>query len=300
MIVLRSKGPFNLPLSLKVMTNFSPDPFSETRVLREAVSVNGKPLVFEAEQIKKTPPLIKISNYSGNAKEIKEIAEWMLFTELDLLPFYKIAKGNKVLSSIIKELYGLKYVRPASLFEMMVIAITEQQISLSAAYRIRNRLVRRFGDEVEGLFVFPSANSLAKASEKELRSCGLSKRKSEYIIGVARQVSDGSLNISKLKSLSDEDFREALTKIRGFGPWSANYILVRGLGRVDSVPADDLAVRSVAGKYLGKGERMSKTRVLKAVKPFSPFRGLAVFYLLAYDRLCKKSLKAEVGWAQTK
>jgi 3-methyladenine DNA glycosylase/8-oxoguanine DNA glycosylase len=54
------------------------------------------------------------------------------------------------------------------------------------------------------------------------------------------------------------------------------------------VPADDLAVRNVVGKYLGEGEKMSETQVLKAIKPFSPFRGLAVFYLLAYDRLYKK------------
>ena len=171
---------------------------------------------------------------------------------------------------------------------MMIIAITEQQISLSAAYRIRDRLVKRFGDEIYGLFAFPSAKSLSQASEKDLRSCGLSKRKSEYIRGVAQQISDGSLSISQLKSLSDDDFRKTLTKIRGFGPWSANYILVRGLGRIDSVPADDLAVRSVVGKYLGKGEKMSETQVLKAIKPFSPFRGLAVFYLLAYDRLHRK------------
>jgi DNA-3-methyladenine glycosylase II len=97
---------------------------------------------------------------------------------------------------------------------MMIIAITEQQISLSAAYKIRDRLVKRFGDEIYGLFVFPSAESLAKASEKDLRSCGLSKRKSEYIRGVAQQVSAGSLSIPLLKSLSDGDFRKALTKIR--------------------------------------------------------------------------------------
>ncbi len=291
MITLKSKGPFDLPLSLKVMTNFSPEPIYETRILREAVRISGKALILEAEQITKTPPVIKVSTSTDNIKGVRELAEWMLFTELDLFPFYDMAKNNRVLSPIIKELYGLKYIRPASLFEMIVIAITEQQISLNAAFRIRDRVVRRFGDEIDGLFVFPSAKSLAKAPEEELFSCGLSKRKSEYIKGVAQQVSDGSLSIPKLKALSDDDFREALIKIRGFGPWSTNYILVRGLGRIDSVPADDLAVRRVVGKYLGEGERMSEAQVLKATKPLSPFRGLSVFYLLAYDRLSKKGIE---------
>lgn len=287
MLTLTSRGPFNLPLSLKVMASFSPESVGENSILREAVCIDGKPLVLNAEQIRKTPSVIKVSVRPAIAKNVRALAEWMLFTELDLRPFYHKTKNNKVLGPIVKELYGLKYIRPASLFEMMIIAITEQQISLSAAYRIRDRIVRRFGKKVDDLFDFPNADSLSKASEKELCSCGLSKRKAEYIRGVAQQVLAGSLSMQHLKSLSDGDFRDAVTKIRGFGPWSANYMLVRGMGRIDCVPADDLAVRSVVGKYLGNGKRMSEVQVLKAVKPFSPFRGLAVFYMLAHDRLHK-------------
>ncbi len=285
MITLKSKGPFDLQLSLRVMANFSPEPVIETHILREAVRIDGTPFIFKAEQVKKTPAVIEVSDGTSNIAKIKELAEWMLFTELDLRPFYHMAKSHRVLGPIVNELYGLKALRTASLFEMMVIAITEQQISLNAAYKIRNRMVRRFGEKVDDLFVFPSAESLSNASEGELRSCGLSKRKAEYIRGIAQQVSDRSIDIDMFASLSDDDFRGALTKIRGFGPWSANYILVRGLGRIDCVPTDDLAVRSIVGKYLGNGERMSEAQVLNSITPFSPFRGLAAFYLLAHDRM---------------
>ncbi len=284
-LTLKPVGPFDLRLSLRVMANFSSEPTIETDVLREAVRIDGKPCILEARQIKKTPATIEVSSSSGNTTKTRELAEWMLFIDLNLLPFYHMAKGHKVLSPIAKGLYGVRALRTASLFEMMVIAITEQQISLTAAYRIRDRVVQRFGEKIDGLSVFPTTESLSKASERELRSCGLSKRKAEYIRGTAQQVSDGSLDVDKLATLSDDDFRETLTKIRGFGPWSANYILVRGLGRVDCVPTDDLAVRSIVGKYLGDGKRMSEAQVLNAIEPFAPFRGLAVFYLLAHDRL---------------
>jgi DNA-3-methyladenine glycosylase II len=284
-LILKPTNPFDLQLSLRVMANFSPEPAIEINALREAVQIDGKPCILEARQIKKAPAIIEVSNSAGNTAKTRELAEWMLFTDLNLLPFYRMVKHHKVLGPIVKELYGLRPIRTASLFEMMVIAITEQQISLTAAYRIRDKVVQNFGQKIAGLPVFPTAESLSKASEMELRSCGLSQRKAEYIRGVARQVSDGSLDVDRFTMLSDDDFREALTKIRGFGPWSANYILVRGLGRVDCVPTDDLAVRSIVGKYLGDGRRMSEVQVTNAIEPFAPFRGLAVFYLLAHDRL---------------
>jgi DNA-3-methyladenine glycosylase II len=73
--------------------------------------------------------------------------------------------------------------------------------------------------------------------------------------------------------------------MRGWGPWSVNYFLIRGLARPDSVPADDLAVRSAVGKYLGEGGRASSAQVESLLEPFRPYRGIVSFYLLAYDRL---------------
>ena len=81
--------------------------------------------------------------------------------------------------------------------------------------------------------------------------------------------------------LPETEAREVLLGLRGFGPWSADYFLVRGLARPDSVPLDDLAVRSVVGKSLGGGERSSASEVARLLEPFRPYRGLAAFYLLA-------------------
>jgi DNA-3-methyladenine glycosylase II len=168
---------------------------------------------------------------------------------------------------------------------MAVTAITEQQISLAAAYRIRTRLVERFGTRVLDQWLFPEPEVLAKAPMRQLLACGLSHMKAGYIRELAGKVGNGTFGFEALKTMSDEQAREAITGLKGFGLWSADYILVRGLARPDSVPEDDLGIRSVIGEYLGQGKRLSALGVARKLEPFRPFRGLTAFYLLAAHRL---------------
>jgi len=131
----------------------------------------------------------------------------------------------------MRKLYGLKPTRPVSLFEMAVVAITEQQISLAAAYRIRSRIIQRFGEPVGDRWIFPVPRTLAEASVEDLRSCGLSRQKAGYIHDLAISIIDGSVDLNSLKSINDEKAREAIMNLHGLGRWSADYILVRGLAR---------------------------------------------------------------------
>lgn len=182
---------------------------------------------------------------------------------------------------------GLKPMRPPSLFEMLVIAVTEQQISLAAAYRIRTRIIERYGERVNGLCVFPTPQRLSESAVAELMTCGLSQRKAEYVKGIASEVAGGRLNLGRLEKMPDDDVRCLLLQIRGLGPWSAEYFLVRGLSRPDRIPADDLGIRSVVGRYLGSGKRLTPQGTLQKLSAFKPYRGLAAFYLLAYERISK-------------
>ena len=184
--------------------------------------------------------------------------------------------------------------RPASLFEMLAIAITEQQISMRVAEVMRERLTARFGDMVDGAPVFPDESSLEGATLAGLVSCGLSHRKAEYIRDLSKDVASGRLDLEGLKGLPDEEAFQALTRIRGVGPWTADYVLVRGLGRVDRVPVEDLGIRGVVGKYLGKGQRIEdRDEVLPLLQPFAPYRGLAAYYMLVYDRMGRGASKGK-------
>jgi DNA-3-methyladenine glycosylase II len=236
--------------------------------------------------VNKAPAVLEVSAPGmRDSGLLRETAEWLLLADLDLRPFYRMAAKDRVLGPITKRLHGLKHLRPASLFEMAVIAVTEQQLSLAAAQRIRARVVERFGERLEGYRLFPTPDALAGARLGSLRSCGLSARKAEYIRDFARLVAGGSFDIERLKGMSDDEVRETVRGVRGFGLWSAEYILIRGLGRPDVVPADDLGIRTIVGRRLGAGDRLAAAEVRRVLEPFAPYRGVVAFYLLVDERL---------------
>jgi len=275
------QAPYDLALSLDVASRFTPEPEEGIATLRMAVRLEGAAVIMEVRQMQLEPPVLEVAGPAPTLDKLLPLAAWVVAAELDLHPFYALAAGHPVLAGMVRELCGMKPLRPASLFEMAVIAVTEQQISLIASQRIRARVVERFGDSIDGLWAFPAPQRLAQASVEELLACGLSHQKAAYIGDLARAVAAGTLDLERLKAMSDDEARAFITQIRGFGRWSADYILVRGLGRPDAVPADDLGLRTIVGRYLGSGERMTAAEVEKALAPFRPYRGLAAFYVLA-------------------
>jgi DNA-3-methyladenine glycosylase II len=276
--------PYDLTLSLSAMRSFGPAHAEHRPGLRIAARVAGKAAIIEVSRDKENR-LTATSRPAADDSQVRAVVEWVLFTELDLKPFYRLIDGNPKLAFITQKLYGLKPSRPASLFEMMVTAITEQQLSLASAYSIRNRIVQRFGEPVADLWVFPEPEALAGTSLEDLRQCGLSRQKSDYIRVLANDIGTGKLDLDSLKSMDTGKARELLMNLRGFGRWSADYVLVRGLARTDCVPSDDLGIRDVIGQYLGSGHRLTAEEVDKKLELFQPYRGLLAFYLLVAHRL---------------
>jgi DNA-3-methyladenine glycosylase II len=278
--------PYDFALSVRTMRSFQPTASDHGPQLRMAARIGGNPTIIEVSQSKEKEGFLKASSKpESDNNQVRTIIEWVLFAELDLAPFYYLIAGNPKLASIAQKLHGLKPMRPVSLFEMAVIAITEQQLSLASAYKIRNRIIQRFGESIEDQWVFPEPHTLAGVSSEDLRSCGLSQQKAEYIQGLANKIATGKLDLDSLKSMDTEKARETIMHLRGFGRWSADYILVRGLARPDCIPIDDIGIRDVVGKYLGEGQRVTSEEVTEKLEIFRPYRGLLAFYLLAYHRL---------------
>jgi DNA-3-methyladenine glycosylase II len=290
-VKLELTGPFDLGLTLDISRRFSSVVRAAAPIFRAAVRVQDEPVLMEVRQASPSQPALLVTSQSARfAGRLAAIARWVLFVDLDLRPFYRLLGRYPRLATIARDLHGLKPMRPSSLFEMMVIAVTEQQISMAAAHSIRERIIIRYGDRVEDLWAFPLPAALARSRIQGLMACGLSQRKAEYIRDMAGQVVDHRLDLEAMAAASDSQVRETITHLRGFGPWSADYILVRGLARVDCVPVGDLGVRTVVGAYLGQGSRLSPAGVEKALKPFAPYRGLTAFYLLAHARAPKTGM----------
>lgn len=295
-IIVQSKGPFDLPLSLKAAASFFPAPGLPPTSIRTPVQIGSNTATIEIWQPSRASGPVRASSAPAlETHRLREIVKWIVSAELDLRPFYRLAAQHHVMGLVVRSLSGLKPLRPATIFEMAVIAITEQQLSLAAAFHIRTRLVRRFGQPVGDQWVFPSPQRLAKVSLRDLRACGLSQRKAEYLKALARHINAGGLDLEELSRDSDQRIRDALLNLHGFGEWSAQYILSRGFGRADCLPASDVGLRRVIGHYMAKGRRLTATELEAALVTLKPFRGLAAYYLAVHWRLRQGPAARPIG-----
>ena len=280
------QGPFDLALSLEAAARFLPPRGLVPTVLKVAARCDRRPVIFEIRQTRRSPPRIEaFSTTHIHERQLQERVRWLVSADLDLRPFYRLAAPHPIMGPVSRSLNGLKPLRPLSLFEMVVIAITEQQLSLAAAFHIRERLITLFGTPFEGLWIFPTPETLADAPLGGLKDCGLSGRKAQYVKGFAKRVAEGKFDLDALTRKSDVDARACLMSQRGLGAWSAQYILVRGLGRPDCLPSADVGLRRAAGQYFARGRQLSPEQLEQALLPFTPFRGLAAFYLSVATRL---------------
>jgi DNA-3-methyladenine glycosylase II len=293
---VRLKGPFDLPLSLAAAACFLPAQGVAPSVLRVGVRFGRRPAILEIRQIERSPPVIEaFSTIAVQDRRLQKHVEWLVSSDLDLRQFYELVHHHPVMGPVTRSLKGLKPLRPLSLFEMVVIAITEQQLSLAAAFYIRGRLVARFGEPFGTLWIFPAPETLAKAPLGELMRCGLSARKAKYIKDLSQRVADGMFDLDVLKQKGDEQIYASLLNQRVLGVWSAQYILVRGFGRHDRLPSDDVSLRRVVGDFLSHGRNLSATELVEVLLPFAPFRGLAAFYLSVAARLHGMALRNGQG-----
>ncbi|MBV8079712.1 MAG: DNA-3-methyladenine glycosylase 2 family protein, partial [Actinobacteria bacterium] len=170
--------------------------------------------------------------------EIAPVVLKLLGAEFELDPFYAWSLGQPVLGEIVPRIVGFRPPLAPDPFESLVTSITAQQVSLFAAFAIRNRLIEAFGERVGAAHAFPTRERVARAEESELVALGFSRRKAEYVIGLARD----PIDLDALAGLDDDEVRARLTAIRGLGAWTAEWFLARHLARPRAWPAGDLGV----------------------------------------------------------
>jgi DNA-3-methyladenine glycosylase II len=203
--------------------------------------------------------------------ETEPVVRKLLGFDFDLVAFSTWAAGVDELAPLVVRFTGFRPTLAPDPFEMLVGAVTAQQVSLFAAVAIRNRLVERFGERVGRVWAFPTRERLAGLSEEDLFSLGFSRRKAEYVIGLARS----DLDLVALTLLPDDEVKARLTDLRGFGEWTADWFLARYLGRPRAWPAGDLALRKAVRALYGEVD-------VRAVGArFEPFQNLTAHYLLA-------------------
>jgi DNA-3-methyladenine glycosylase II len=231
------------------------------------------------------------SNVEINRQDIKKAEDTIKFLfslDFDLKPFYEKVKEDKIMVFLTSNLRGLKSPTTPTVFEALVDSIVEQQISLKVANGIENKITRRFGDtlslEGDTYYAYPTPQRLASAKTEELRQCGLSLRKGEYIKEAATLITQGKLNLEKISNYeSTEHIIRELDEIRGIGVWTAELTMLRGMQRLEALPADDLGLRRVISRYYFSGEKISSVEARQTAEAWGEWKGLAAYYLVVAD-----------------
>jgi 3-methyladenine DNA glycosylase/8-oxoguanine DNA glycosylase len=198
----------------------------------------------------------------------------LLGLPFDLEGFYLDA-ADSVVRNLVSKLSGFRPPLAPDPFESLVTSISAQQVSLFAAFAIRNRLIERFGERGEHAYAFPTRERLAAADEEELFALGFSRRKAEYVVGLARS----DLDLAELPGLPDEEVKARITAVRGLGEWTADWFLARHLARPRAWAPGDLGVRKAVAAFYGD------TDIRSVVQRFDPFQNLTVHYLLTGARV---------------
>lgn len=279
--------PRSLPLS-RSLAFLDRDPVSLTERVRDdrfeaGLWLAGKPARLEVDLQPgraKCRILSRSRLPADGAAQAHDYLQRRLGLDTDPAPFERQIRTNAELAPLLADRRGLRIPRLGETFECLIWTIVGQQISLPFARTLFRRLVEKTGRPVGGgLFTPPQPRAVAALSATELTAVQFSARKAEYLLAVAHQISQGSLSLDALATGSATRAERELLSIRGLGPWSVHYLMMRGFGFADCVPVGDAGLVRALMHFFGLPERPSPSQTLALMEPFRPYRTLATFHL---------------------
>ena len=221
-----------------------------------------------------------IDVFSSHASqiEIHDIAVRLLGLRQEPRPFASLV-AKMEMPQLIAGRREMRISQTPSVFDGLVWSIIGQQIAFPFAALLRSRLTKLLNEPFhEGLYAPPTPKQLALLDPESLLECQFSKQKTGYLIGLARTIATGQLELEALSSMSATRVMRTLLAIKGLGPWSVNYVMMRSLGFLDCVPLGDTGVTSALERFFGT-PRPGVNETKKLMVRFSPFRSLATAHL---------------------
>ena len=291
------KPPYDFELNCRVFGYEKPMPeVFEEGVWRRAIRLDSGKLIPVALRSLGTieEPKIEAKYFQTiSEQERRKLSgnlDWIFSFSQDLTALYAFMDKDPVLRDLKLKFYGLKAGSiGATVFESIIKSIIQQQISIGIAFSITNTIVTKFGEQTEAedtiYYDFPSAKRLAEATLEEIRQCGLSWRKAEYIKGIATKTVDAEFDPESLRSLSNEQVAETLKKFRGVGTWTAEMVLSAGLKRNACIPAGDLGVRRTFSRLYSDDVILSETEVRRIAEEWREFTKDIVYYISCTERV---------------
>lgn len=197
--------------------------------------------------------------------------------------FERRYRSHPQLGRLIARRPGLRVPLAATPFEALTWAITGQQISVGAAVSVRRKLIQAAGlRHSGGLCCHPDARRLARLGEADLREAGYSRTKAQTLIALGRLVGQDLLPLDAWADAPPvEEIRAQLSLVRGIGPWTIDYALLRGFGWLDGSLHGDVAVRRGLQALLESPDSVTEHAAQRWLAEFAPWRALVAAHLWA-------------------
>jgi DNA-3-methyladenine glycosylase II len=255
---------------------------------RRVIRISRRPMELAVRQVgSATEPrlIVKTVPAPRTAQErrrIRTVLDRLLGLRVDLTGWYCVAARDARLQALAQRFRGVKPPRFPTLFEALINAFACQQLSLEVGLELLNRLATIPGVKLgrDGHYAFPGPRAVIRLPAARYRAIGFSHQKVRAIRDLARTIARRDLDPESLDRDSEETIRQRLTALRGVGRWTAEYVLLRGLGRLNVFPGDDVGAQKRLANWLGRAHPLDDSGVQRAAARWHPYAGMVYFHLL--------------------
>ena len=216
---------------------------------------------WEEDKIAATEFVREIFHWNKTLSEVDEH-----FSRTDLASIFNIHRGTPL-------------VLESSPYGCLLKSIVHQQLNMAFAAVLTERFVTTFGERIDDVWFYPKPEVVAALSVGELREMQFSQRKAEYVIGVGQKITSGELDLEQFPSMTDEEVLATLIELRGVGPWTAQSVLLFGLGRMDVFPFADIGIQNALKKQFKMERKPTIAEMEEWTKAWKPYLSYASLYL---------------------
>ena len=290
--VLAAQPPFDFTKSLAFLEMFGPskgDFTQDATTHTRALMIDGQTLVFRL-RAREDAPGIAYTLYSASpvtdavCAVVEDRIRFFLSLDVDLTPFYALADDDPAFAPIVQRLYGYHQVLFLTPFENAVWAILSQRNLMAISSKMKAALIERYGGEhvVDGQTyrAFPEPAQIMDADHDEIRAVIGHAEKGGRLPGLARAFD--SMDELWLRDAPYDQVEAWLKSIRGIGDWSARFVLLRGLGRVERIPRDEKRLQGAVAKGYGLIHATDED-VQRLGAPYGEWIGYWAHYLRAAE-----------------
>lgn len=289
--ILRPVPPFRLDLTVWALRRRARNAIDrwDGTTYRRVIRLGGRPTELSVRQsgASGAPRLVVTTTPAprtlAERRHVWSLVDRLLGVRVDLANWYRIAGQDPRLRPLAEQFRGVKPPRFPTMFEALVNAFACQQLSLEVGLELLNRLAVVCGVKPEtgdARYAFPDPSDVARLRPARYRAIGFSRQKVLALLTLARAVERGEIDLEAFAPEPDAEVCARLSQLRGVGRWTAEYVMLRGLGRLHVFPGDDVGAQKRLARWLGRPSALDYAGVRRATIEWQPYAGLVYFHLL--------------------